>query len=451
MKKSTLIVLVLAVGLGAWAYYSEIRHPQPPAADESAPKNLFHFDSLDVASVRLERPDGNVELERRENDWVVTQPLATHADKRAADSLASALAMATSSRTLAAGPERWKEYGLDSPALTVAIRAKKGEQHRLRFGGKDFSGDSVYAVLDDGAQSGGKMSSAKEILLVSALLLSSATKSLNDLRDRALLAFSSWDLTAVEIRRASGDFRLEKQGRYWNMLSPRKSPADDSEMSTLSGAFSSAEFADVTAETTKDFAHYGLTSPAITVHLKTEKGEEGTLLVGKKENDKYYARDSARSMVFRLEPSFVDKLDVSFDKLRDRHVLRVEQTEITHVLVNNGTVTMAAAKDANGKWTVEEPADRKGKEFQFFKVYDPVSSLRATGFLDKPDKAILAKLEKPQVEVELKDQAGKLLKLVVSAPDGDNIYARSNQGRTVYKADKFFLTDIKFTAAEAAP
>ena len=451
MKKSTLIILVLAMGFAGWAYYSEIRHAKAPAADEAAPKNIFHFASLDIAAVRLERAEGIVELERRENDWELTEPLATRADKRAADALATALTGTSSSRTLAAGADRWKEYGLDSPAITAVIREKSGQQHRLRLGAKDFSGDSVYAVLEEGSPAAGKTSGAKEVLLVPAALLTSATKSLNELRDRSLLPFTSWELSAIEIRRATGDFRLEKKGRWWNLLSPRISPADDVALGSLSGAFSAAEFSDVASETAKDLARYGLGSPAITVHLKTEKGEEGTLLIGKKEGEKYYARDAGRSMVFRVDSSFVEKIDVSFDKLRDKRVLRFEEGEIVHIRVNNGMVTMTAAKDAAGKWIVEEPAERKGKEFQASRVFDPVASFRATECLDVPTKAVLAKLEKPQVEIEFTDKAGKVLKLVASPADGDTIYARTNLGPTVYKADKFFLTDIKFTAVEVAP
>ena len=451
MKKSTLAILVLAVALGGWVYYSEIRHPKAPVAEDAAPKALFHFNPLDVASIRLERAEGNVELVRHENDWVVTQPVATRADKRAADLLASALAEAKSNRALAASPDRWKEYGLDPPAITAVLREKGGQEHRLRIGAKDFSGDSVYAVLDDGTPAGAKPGSAKELLLIPAMLEMSATKSLNDLRDRSLLAFSSWELTAIRIRRSNGEFRIEKRGRAWDILSPRNAPADDEALGTLSGAFSSTQFTDVESETPKELARYGLASPAVTVHLKSAKGEEGTLLIGKKEGDKYYARDAARGMIFRVDSSFMEKLDVSFDKLRDKHVLRFEPEDIVHIRVNNGAVTMAAAKDASGKWTVEEPADRKGKEFQPARVFDPVSNFRATEILDAPARAILAKLEKPQVEVEFTDKAGNKLKLTVSPKDGDTIYARTNLGPAVYKADKFFLTDIQFTAAEVAP
>jgi hypothetical protein len=451
MKKSTLIVLVIALGLGGWVYYSEIRHPKAPAAEESAPKAIFHLNPLDVAGVRLERAEGVVALERRENEWELTEPIAARGDQRAADALASALAEATSNRALEVGADKFKEYGLDPPALTAVIRAKSGQQHRLRLGEKDFTGDVVYAVLDDGNPEGGKPGGPKEVLLVPASLLSSATKSLNELRDRSVLVLHSREFSAIGIQRAAGDFRLEKQGKFWNLLSPRAVPADDSATSTLSGAISSGEFTEVESETAKDLARYGLVRPAITVRVKTEKGEEGTLLIGKKENDKYYARDAARSMVFRVDSSFVDKLDVSVEKLRDKHVLRFEEADITHIRVNNGMVNMAAGKDASGKWIVEEPADRKGKEFDPSHVFTPVANFRATELIDAAGKAIVAKLDKPVVEVEFTTKQGKVLKLVVSPPEESTIYARTNLGATIFKADKFFLTDIKFTAAEAAP
>ena len=450
MKKSTLGVLLVAIALGGWVYYSEFRHPKPPATEENAPQALFHFSAADVAAVRLERADGNVGLERRRTDWVLTEPLAARADKRAADDLASALATATATRTVAAGAEQWKEFGLEPAAVTAIVR-EKGGQHRLRLGAKDFTGDSVYGVLEDGSQSGGKSGGAKEVLLLPASLLSSVTKSVTDLRDRSLLAFNSPELIALEIRRASGDFRIEKQGRFWNLLSPRVSPADDEALSTLTGTISAAQFADVASETPKDLGRYGLASPAITLHLKTDKGGEGTVLIGKKDDGKYFARDASRPAIFRVDSTFVDALDVSFAKLRDKHVVRFEEVDIGHMRVNNGQVTAAATRDAAGKWRAEEPQDRKGKEFMASRIFEALSGLRASEFLDTPPRAVVAKFEQPQVVVEFTDKSGKILKLDAVTGEGDAAYARTNMSSTVYKIDKAFFNEMKFSAAEIAP
>ena len=451
MKKSTLGVLLLAAVLGGWVYYSEFRHAKPPIPDENAPKVVFHFAPGDVTAVRLERAEGTVAIERRENQWVMTEPLATRADQRAADALAAALATATATRTVAARPDQWKEYGLVPETVTAVVREKGGQQHRLRLGAKDFTGDSVYAVLEDVPAAAGKPVGAKEVLLLPASLLSSTAKSVNDLRDRSLLALNSWELRAIEIHLANGDFRLEKQGRFWNLLSPRVSPADDEALSTLTGALSSAQFADVASETAKDAGRYGLANPAITVRIKNDKGEESTLFIGKKDDGKYFARDVVRPPIFRVDSSLVEALDVSFAKLRDKHVLRFEESVIVRVRVNNGQVTAVASRGASGKWLVEEPADRKGKEFMASRIFEAVSSLRATEFLDMPQRAVLAKFEKPQVTVELTDQSGKILKLEVVSADGDVTYARTNVSSSVYKIDKAFLSEMKFSASDIAP
>jgi hypothetical protein len=80
-----------------------------------------------------------------------------------------------------------------------------------------------------------------------------------------------------------------------------------------------------------------------------------------------------------------------------------------------------------------------------------VANFRATELIDAPDKATAAKLDKPAVEVEFTVKQGKVLKLVVSPAEQNTVYARTSLGPTIYKADQFFLTDIKFTAADAAP
>src|SRR5271155_5289997 len=107
MKKSTLVVLLLAAALTGYVYYSEFRHPKEKPA-EDAPKSLYAFSSDDITSIRVTRAGESapVALERHPDGWVLTSPVETRADRSAADSLAGTLAGAASSRRLPADPGR---------------------------------------------------------------------------------------------------------------------------------------------------------------------------------------------------------------------------------------------------------------------------------------------------------------------------------------------------------
>ena len=107
---------------------------------------------------------------------------------------------------------------------------------------------------------------------------------------------------------------------------------------------------------------------------------------------------------------------------------------------------MAEKKD--DKWLVTEPADKKDKEAQTFKLFTPLES-QATEVIDKPTAAIAAKLAKPAAEVRLTDKSGKTTILKISSADGESVYVKVEGRPEVYKAAKTLLDGLSFKADEA--
>jgi uncharacterized protein DUF4340 len=446
MKKSTLVVLLLAAALGGYVYYSEFRHPQVKLA-EDAPLALYGFTSEEITSIRVTSAGAAapVALEHHEDGWVLTSPVETRADRGVAGSLADALARAASVRRMPADPARMKEFGLEPPAVSIEIKLKNGQTKLLDLGAKDFSGMNVYA------HPGG----AKEVLLLPDSLLSDATRSVNELRDRAVLQLGAWSLTELDFHTAKTRFRLEKKGDNWELTEPRQTAADSDEAASLSNTLSSARFSDVVEEQAKDGAamgRYGLVSPEVAIHVRNEQGAEASLLVGKKDDNKYFARDAARSIVFRVEDSLVKKfLDATLAGLRDKHILHAKADDFSQLTIRNEKLTLTAARSPDGKWLIQEPADRKGKAMSAWRVFEPLINSRATEVIDQPSAAILARLAKPAVEVKLTDPKGLPTTVVVSAKDGNAIYVRCSRSPTVFKLDASTLDQLNFTPAEAAP
>jgi hypothetical protein len=440
MRKSTLFVVLLAGILGGYVYYAEIRHPKEKPA-ENASQPIYKFSTDDITSLRITRQGESapVELTRGGQGWVLKSPVEAPADRTTVESLTSALGRAASTRTLPADPARLKEFGLDPPAASVEINLKNGPAQRLEVGAKDFSGSSVYA----------RQGGAKDVLLLSDSVLTELTRPVNELRNRSLLLLESWNLTEIDFHTPKANFRLEKKGANWDVLEPRPSPADEAEATSLSTSLSGARFSDVVEEQGHDLARYGLAAPQISIHLRNEQGVEGTVLIGKKEDGKYYARDAARSLVFRVGESDLKKfLDASFESLRDKHVLRAQADDFTQLSIRNEKGTIQAARSADGKWIVSEPADRKGKELYSWRVFEPITGSRATEVLDKPSAAILAKLAKPAVEIHLTGKNSETVTVVFSAADGNSVYARSSRSPAVYRFDAYTLTQLNFPAAE---
>ena len=446
MKKSTLVVLLLAAALGGYVYYAEFRHPtEKPAPGASKP--LYTFPSDDVTSFRITRAGETapVTLERRKEGWVLTSPVETRADSGAADLMAEALAHVASSRQWPQDPARMKEFGLDPPAAIVEIQLKSGPAQRLELGAKDFTGMNVYA----------RQGGAKDVLLVPDSVLTDVSRSVLELRDRAVLALGGWKLTELDFQTPKTKFRLERKGDNWEITEPRQAPADADEATSYSNSLSSARFIDVVEEQASGRGvdqRYGLASPQVAVHLRTEQGAEASLLIGKMDNNNtYFARDAARSLVFHVDGTLAKKfLDASFESLRDKHVLRAQADDFAEITIRNEKQTMRATRSGDGKWQAQEPTEVKGKELNARRVFDQLTSSRATEVIDHPAGKILAGLAKPAVEIKLTGKNGAVTTIAVTAKDGDAVYARSSLSPVVFKLDANILSQLNVPAAQLA-
>jgi len=368
--------------------------------------------------------------------------VATHADGRNADMVADSLARAASTRALPADAAHLKEFGLEPPAITVEIGVKKGAAQKLELGAKDFSDMNVYV----------REAGAKDVLLVPASILSDVSRPLSELRDRSTLQLGAWQLTELDFHTPKAKFRVEKKADYWDITEPRNAPADGDDIDGLRTSISTEKFSDVVEEDAKDAAapKFGFANPELTVHVRNEQGNEGTLIVGKKDGDKYFARDASRSMIFHVNESLVKKFaDTTFATLRSKRALRAKAEDFTHLSVHNEKGTIAASASGE-KWLVEEPADRKGKNLNASKVFDPLLNLRAKEVLDPPSAAIAAKLAKPTIEIKLTGKDGAVI-TVSLVQDGSDVYLRTSQSPAVLKFESYLFSQLNFTAEEAAP
>jgi len=329
---------------------------------------------------------------------------------------------------------------LQEPAVTLEVKLKNGEQHRLRLGAKDFSGLSVYGLVDD----------TKEVALLPASLLTSADKSLDDLRDRAVLGVTQYEMGSVAINNEHGRVALAKQDSNWVLKSPVEAPADEGEISSLLGDVTSAKAAEFVSEAGDDLAKFGLDKPKVTFTAQLQGGGERSLLLGNKDGERYFAKNSERPQIFKVESALYDKLNLKAAGLRSKEIVKLNKDDLTRVEIKNPNLTLAAEKDKDNKWIIKEPAELKDKEAQSYKLFDPLENNKATEVLDQPPAAVAARLAKPAAEVRLTGKDGKTTVVKVSAADGDSVYVRVDGRQGVYKVGKQMLEGLSFKGADVS-
>jgi hypothetical protein len=444
MTKSTLVILLLAILAGAAAYYfdwkSGERDAAKPATDST--KLAFSLQPDDIQSLTISYPadpkSQPVTFERRDGTWQITQPLQTGADATAVDGIVQGLVAARIEQTEPGAPDRLKVYGLDPADVVLDFQVKNGAKHSVRLGKKDFTGSSVYAVLDQG----------KDVALVPESLLVSSDKPLQVLRDHSVLHIDTSDVQSFDLKNAAGAAVAAKEKRGWNLIKPAAGGADSDAMNALLDAISTAKLVSIESETADNLAKYGLANPAITVTAGDSKGKTATLLIGKKEGDEYFARDTSRPTIFRVNQDLVKKLAVGYPDLRDKKIVRLDPADITHAEIHDANGTIICSRKGDADWVFDEPADQKGKSASLEKLFSTIGEARADQIIDHPAPDVVARLVKPAFDVTFSTKDGKKLNVAISKESGDFVYARNDAAPTVYKLKKQILDTLNFKPSD---
>jgi hypothetical protein len=443
IKTTTLLVLLGAVLLGATVYFFDVKRgekeKEKAAADESKP--AFSIGSgAEIKSMTIARPaaagEPAVHLEKRDGAWWIVEPLQTDANDQIVERIAGGIATAHVAQTEPGAPDRLKVYGLDPPALSIDFQLQNGSKHSLKLGDKDFTGVSVYAILDG----------AKDVALVPQSLLTSATTNVEGLRSHSVLHINAGDVASFELQNLSGELSLARDKSGWKFKKPADTAGDTRDVNALLSAVASASFTDIASETPDSLAKYGLTKPVITFKTVDGKGRTTALLVGEKDGGDYFARDASRPMILRIDDKLYKKLAQNYADLRNKKLANIDPADVNRVEFHNahGAAIFVRKADKDEEWTIEAPADKKGKSASVWNLFSPLTTAHAEEVLDHPSPGIVASLAKPAVEVSLTEKSGKKLTVEISKESGDFVYARTSEGPAVYKLKKQILTLLNF-------
>ena len=435
MKRNTLILLLLAAVIGVVVYFLEIKpgKPRDEKTDESKP--AFAFKREDISSISITRSGQTVTVEDAGGKWTISQPLTAQANQSAVDSIVSNLTSAKIERTLTPSAEEIKSFGLEEPAVTVEIKLKSGETQNMKLGAKDFSGLSAYAQIGD----------SKDVALVPAAVLTSSDKSLNDLRDKAILGASQFDIKSIALTNEHGQISIAKDGGEWSLKKPFEAGVETTEMNSFLSEITSAEADEFVSETADDPAKYGLDSPKITLTAQLNDGSERTISAGEKD-DNHYAKANTRSQIFKISSSLYDKLNIKASELRNKEMFKLDKDNLSKIEIKNKNLKLVAEKNGD-KWTIKEPTDKKDKDAPTFRVINPFET-KAEEIVESPSSDVRAKLAKPAVESTLTYKGGKVVEVKVSPAEGEYAYVSVKGRSEVFKVKKQMLDDLSFKAAD---
>ena len=427
--RSFVILVVVALGLGAYIYFVESQRDVGPSIVEGDP--VFAIDTGTIEEVQIRSTSGETTTVRHDDGtWRIVEPATLPADISAVGSVLSTLETLTTERTVDEAPISVAEYGLDPARLSIAFRVTgDATLQRLDLGDLTPTGADLYARVEGDPK----------LILIASFHEASFDKTAFDLRDKQVLDFSRDGVDTLRIAPADGEaVSLAKVGDGWRLSEPVDARGDlsavDGIVSSVFGARMTsvahpADPADTTEPDADDLRRFGLDRPAVTVTLG-EGSTRATLAVGA-ENDAgaRYARDLSRPIVFAIESSVFDALTTTADDLRAKDLFAFRSfTAVGVDLAFDGTArtyekrTTTSDDDpptTTDSWVDTSPDAGDLDQAAVTNLLTSISNLRADAFASRA----LSSGEEFVVTARFGDAASPDEERVVFRRDGDTVHA----------------------------
>ncbi len=150
--KTTLILILLALGLGGFVYFHEIKGKNQQAEIKIQNQKIFAFTADDVQSLTIKIKETTLQLERRNTSekpqWEIKSPISALANDAIVSYLMDLLVNGKSERTVLISSAELSEFALDKPVATIDIKLKNQQSHQLILGKGDFNNQFLYAQSD---------------------------------------------------------------------------------------------------------------------------------------------------------------------------------------------------------------------------------------------------------------------------------------------------------------
>jgi hypothetical protein len=436
--KSTLALVVVLAGLGAYIYFYTWKQPATDTAKKQE-KVFAALESDKIEEIKVNSASGETTTVKKENGaWQLTEPMTGKADDSEVTGIASALSSIEITRVIDENPTNLNDYGLSNPRVQLEFKATGDKSsRRLIIGEKSPTGGDLFAKRND----------EKKVFLIPSFQETTFNKTTFDLRDKTLLKFERDKVDGVDVSAAGKALVLAKAGTDWKIAKPLDVRADFGAVEGLIGRLQSAQMKSIvsSAPTPQDLKTYGLDKPEATVKLNAGSAAATVVFGGKAPDNTIYARDLSKTAVVTVESSLLDEVKKGADDYRRKDLFEFRSYNATRVeFTRSGqTVVFERVKgqgdNAQDKWRRVSPnagdADRDKVEGMLSKL----ANMRASSFVESTAKT---GLDKPAMTVLVKFDDGKKEERVTFGKDGENVFASRPGEPGAAKSDTADFTEV---------
>jgi hypothetical protein len=321
---STILLVVVLAGLGAYIYF--VDSERPPGGVEERQK-VFTIEADKIAEIRVTSDSETTLLRKLDGSWKMVEPVQADADQTEVSNLTSNLATLEVNRFIDENAGDLTKYGLAQPRMTVAFKGSDGAAGEVHLGDKTATQGDMYAVK----------AGERRVFLVSAFQESTFAKKPFDLRDKRILSFERDKVDTIEIAHGGQTTQLSRSGSEWTMKQPVQARADYGVIEGLLTRLSSTNMTKIVEGTPAGAAEvHGFDKPQATATLGSGSARS-VLVVGKEAEGGVYARDQARNLIFVVDKTIAEDLTRAADEYRDKDLFEFRSYNAARLRFSRGS------------------------------------------------------------------------------------------------------------------
>ncbi|TWT44816.1 hypothetical protein RAS1_12340 [Phycisphaerae bacterium RAS1] len=463
--KTTLVMLILVLGLGAFWLFSPAHKPEIAKEPEKPAAELKYVldprpEEKDIVRIQVElagKPRQVFERSAKKDtpdqmeDWRMLEPIAAATESFQVSGIATTITTLQSRSSFEPGGKdavSLADAGLEPPQATVTLLDKAGKQYVVEIGKKAAMSSDTYVRL------GGQMN----VLVANREIMPQIKKEASAYRAKKLLSLKQDDVTRIVIQHEGRTYDFSRGAdKEWVVNAPLKAYGAKDKLNTVVSALALLRADEFVEDNPKSLATYGLAEPFLSATLTTEtrkqlpaKPEDAaasqpaasqpaepqfetltathSIAVGgfadMSKSEKRYAKLGDQPSVVSIRQTEVAKLTPKMSEWRDPAITRIQAAAATRLeLTADGST--ATIEKQNGVWVGSD--DLTALEIPA--VTDLLQTFEDIRAIDYMDDAKLAEcgLEKPRAIVRV-SAAGAVepvtLKIGDVTKSGKNAYVQ---------------------------
>ncbi len=412
--RNLLIAAVVLAALSGVVWWAQ-KHPNSGAtATDITTTKLVDIPADQLQQIAIKKKDGSqITLKRASGKWQISAPESLPADQEAVGSLISALSPLNADSVVEDKASDTAKYGLNTPTLAVSLGLANGKTDAVEFGDEAPAGSLVYAAHGN----------AQTVYALASSAKTSFDKSVNDLRDKRLLTFSSDKLTGIEVNSKKGPVAFAKNNHGdWQIVKPGAARADSFQVEELMRKLQDArmDLSGSAEDQKKVAALYGAGQTVADVKVNDAGGTQ-TLAVHKSGND-YYAKSSVVAGIYKVPADLGTALDKGSNDFRNHKLFDFGFNDPTKLEFRNGPADSAYQKSGQD-WKLN------GKTMDAASVQAVVDQLRDLSASAFPASGFA----NPTLDVTVTSNDNKRTEKVSFAKTGDKYIAKREGEPALYE------------------